>query len=205
MLVFATFLSFATTVVALRVYAPSALAGVGVLGFCPAFFALMLQGMLWCAVSVAMSSVFRHAAAAAFASLILLVGIPRGGWAALLAWAPLGRPAFGEMILDAAAHGATRIVMGIGGSATNDGGAGMLQALGFRLLDAEGKDLPRGGAALARLARIEPSVSQLSFRIACDVTNPLCGARGASAVFGPQKGATPEMVRELDAGLAQLG
>ena len=101
MLVLATFLSFATTVVALRVYAPSALAGVGVLGFCPAFFALMLQGTLWCAVSVAMSSVFRHAAAAAFASLILLVGIPRGGWAALLAWAPLGRPAFGEMLFDA--------------------------------------------------------------------------------------------------------
>ena len=101
MLVFATFISFATMVVALRVYAPSALAGVGVLGFCPAFFALMLQGMLWCAVSVAMSSVFRHAAAAAFASLILLVGIPRGGWAALLAWAPLGRPAFGEMLFDA--------------------------------------------------------------------------------------------------------
>ena len=101
MLAFATILSFASTVVALRVFAPSALAGVGVLGFCPAFLALMLQGMLWCAVAVHMSSVFRHAAAAACASLMLMVGIPRGGWAALLAWSPLGRLAFGEMILDA--------------------------------------------------------------------------------------------------------
>ena len=118
----------------------------------------------------------------------------------------------GEMILDAARHGARRFVVGIGGSATNDGGAGMLQALGFRLLDADGRDLPRGGAALARLAKIEPpsspsnpsNLSNLSFRIACDVTNPLCGANGASAVFGPQKGATPEMVAELDAALAHF-
>ena len=101
MVVVSTFLSFASTVVALRIYAPSALAGVGVLGFCPAFLALMLQSVLWCAVSVAMSSIFRHAAAAACASLLLLIGIPRGGWAALLAWAPQGRTAFGEMILDA--------------------------------------------------------------------------------------------------------
>ena len=101
MTVFATFLSFAATVAVLRVYAPSALAGVGVLGFCPAFLALMLQGILWCAVSVAMSSMFRHAAAAACASLFLLVGIPRGGWAALLALAPQGRTVFGEMPLDA--------------------------------------------------------------------------------------------------------
>ena len=121
----------------------------------------------------------------------------------------------GEMILDAAAHGAARIVMGIGGSATNDGGAGMLQALGFRLLDAEGNDLPRGGAALARLAKVEPpptnsttpslaNFSNLSFRIACDVTNPLCGPKGASAVFGPQKGATPDMVSQLDDALAHF-
>ena len=114
----------------------------------------------------------------------------------------------GEMIRDAAAQGATRVVMGIGGSATNDGGAGMLQALGFRLLDAAGNDLPRGGAALADLARIEPprdgSLAALGFRIACDVTNPLCGPDGASAVFGPQKGATPDMVRRLDAALAHF-
>jgi len=118
----------------------------------------------------------------------------------------------GEMILDAVKNGATKFVIGIGGSATNDGGAGMLQALGFRLLDAEDNDLPRGGAALAKLAKIIPpdsnnqtiKQSNISFRIACDVTNPLCGPNGASAVFGPQKGATPEMVSELDAALANF-
>ena len=120
----------------------------------------------------------------------------------------------GEMILDAVKNGARKFVIGIGGSATNDGGAGMLQALGFRLLDADGHDIPRGGAGLARLAKIEPpeqsnnlnnrTIEQFSFRIACDVTNPLCGPNGASAVFGPQKGATPEMVKELDAALAHF-
>ena len=115
----------------------------------------------------------------------------------------------GEMILDAVRKGALKFVIGIGGSATNDGGAGMLQALGWRLVDAEGAELPRGGGALARLAKILPPAAHplpegVSFRIACDVTNPLCGPRGASAVFGPQKGATPEMVRELDAALAHF-
>ena len=120
----------------------------------------------------------------------------------------------GEMILDAVKNGARKFVIGIGGSATNDGGAGMLQALGFRLLDADGHDIPRGGAGLAKLAKIEPpeqsnnlnnrTIEQFSFRIACDVTNPLCGPNGASAVFGPQKGATPEMVKELDAALANF-
>ena len=116
----------------------------------------------------------------------------------------------GEMILDAVKNGAKKFVIGIGGSATNDGGAGMLQALGFRLLDAEGNDIPRGGAALAKLAKIDPppfdfdSGLRLSFRIACDVKNPLCGPNGASAVFGPQKGATSEMVAQLDAALANF-
>ena len=119
----------------------------------------------------------------------------------------------GEMILDAVRNGAKTFVIGIGGSATNDGGAGMLQALGFRLLDADGNDIPRGGAGLAKLARIEAkakdegeqwNVSSCSFRIACDVKNPLCGPNGASAVFGPQKGATPEMVKELDSALAHF-
>ena len=116
----------------------------------------------------------------------------------------------GEMILDAVGKGAKKFVVGIGGSATNDGGAGMLQALGFRLLDASGADIPRGGAGLAKLARIEipqPLGSQrlaFDFKIACDVKNPLCGPNGASAVFGPQKGATPEMVATLDAALANL-
>ncbi|HEX7737717.1 MAG TPA: glycerate kinase, partial [Ktedonobacteraceae bacterium] len=98
-------------------------------------------------------------------------------------------------------------IIGIGGSATNDGGAGMAQALGARLLDAQGNDLPDGGAALARLARIEtdlldPRLRACTFEVACDVNNPLCGQTGASAVYGPQKGATPEMVAELDAALA---
>lgn len=115
----------------------------------------------------------------------------------------------GQLIRDALNAGARRFVIGIGGSATNDGGAGMLQALGVRLLDATGVDIDRGGAALARLARID--VSRLDARIgacqidvACDVTNPLVGPLGASAVFGPQKGATPEMVRQLDQCLQRL-
>ena len=113
------------------------------------------------------------------------------------------------MIADALSRGCRRFIVGIGGSATNDGGAGMLQALGFRLLDASGAEIPRGGAALAKLARIErgPGMERLAgctFRIACDVTNPLCGANGASAVFGPQKGATPEKVAALDAALARF-
>ena len=114
----------------------------------------------------------------------------------------------GEMILDAVRNGARKFVIGIGGSATNDGGAGMLQALGFRLLDGAGNDVPRGGAGLAQLSKIEPpelsntqTFKLSNFRVACDVTNPLCGPNGASAVFGPQKGATPEMVKELDAAL----
>jgi len=115
----------------------------------------------------------------------------------------------GEMVRDAILQGCRRFIVGIGGSATNDAGAGMLQALGFRLLDADGEDVPRGGAGLARLDRIDraqvmPELSECAFRIACDVTNPLCGENGASAVFGPQKGATPEMVAELDAALAHF-
>ena len=115
----------------------------------------------------------------------------------------------GEMIRDAIEQGCRRFVVGIGGSATNDGGAGMLQALGFRLLDGNGCDIPRGGGGLAALASIDrstaiPELGECVFRIACDVENPLCGERGASAVFGPQKGATPEMVAELDAALAHF-
>lgn len=112
----------------------------------------------------------------------------------------------GEMIADAIAHGARKFIVGIGGSATNDGGAGMLQALGFRLLDAHGEEIAHGGAALSSLAAVDSSgamaeLSQCVFRIACDVVNPLCGENGASAVFGPQKGATPQMVAELDSAL----
>jgi len=113
----------------------------------------------------------------------------------------------GELILAALDAGARRFVLGVGGSATNDGGAGMLQALGVRLLDAAGNDIGPGGAALAHLDRVDvagldPRVRAAEFRIACDVDNPLVGPRGASFVFGPQKGATPAMVEQLDAALA---
>ncbi len=112
----------------------------------------------------------------------------------------------GELMKAALDAGLRKLVIGIGGSATNDGGTGMARALGARFLDAEGRDLPEGGAALARLARIELAgldhrLAEASVLVACDVDNPLCGPRGASAVYGPQKGATPEMVAELDAAL----
>ena len=115
----------------------------------------------------------------------------------------------GELIRAALDAGARRFILGIGGSATNDGGAGMVQALGARLLDAEGRELDGSGGDLARLARIDVSaldarLAACRIEVACDVDNPLTGARGASAVFGPQKGATPEMVQALDANLARL-
>jgi glycerate kinase len=113
----------------------------------------------------------------------------------------------GQVIAAALDAGCRRVIVGMGGSATNDGGAGMAQALGARLLDDAGQDLPSGGAALTRLARIDvsgldPRVREAELLAATDVLNPLCGPQGASAVYGPQKGATPEMVRELDAALA---
>jgi glycerate kinase len=113
----------------------------------------------------------------------------------------------GELIKSALERGCRRFIIGIGGSATNDGGAGVAQALGVRLLGAQGQELPFGGAALANLARIDRSnldarLAGAEVNLACDVDNPLCGAHGASAVYGPQKGATPEMVVRLDAALA---
>lgn len=112
----------------------------------------------------------------------------------------------GELIRQALDAGATRIILGLGGSATNDGGAGLMQALGLRLLDADGRELPPGGAALADLARIDRSgldsrLAHVRFEVAADVDNPLCGPRGASHVFGPQKGASPAQVEQLDAAL----
>jgi glycerate kinase len=112
----------------------------------------------------------------------------------------------GELMKTALDAGLRKLVIGIGGSATNDGGTGMARALGVRFLDAQDCDLPEGGAALARLARIDlsgldPRLLEASILVACDVDNPLCGSRGASAVYGPQKGATPDMVEELDAAL----
>jgi len=113
----------------------------------------------------------------------------------------------GELIRAALDAGCHKLIIGIGGSATNDGGAGMAQALGARLLDERGEELPRGGAALAKLSRID--ISGLDGRLtkcevvtACDVTNPLCGKQGASRVYGPQKGATERMCQQLDEALA---
>ena len=116
---------------------------------------------------------------------------------------------FGQLLQAVRRAGASGVIAGIGGSATNDGGAGMAQALGYRLLDASGHDLPRGGAALARLERIDAAGFDrgwltMRVEVACDVTNPLTGPQGASAVYGPQKGADHAMVRELDAALARL-
>ncbi len=115
----------------------------------------------------------------------------------------------GELMVHALDAGARRIVLALGGSATNDGGAGMLQALGVRLLDAGGTDLDPGGAALARLARIDtsglhPRAREVNIEVAADVNNPLCGPNGASAIFGPQKGASTADVRQLDAALAHF-
>jgi len=115
----------------------------------------------------------------------------------------------GELVRAALDRGVRSLILAIGGSATNDAGAGLAQALGVRLLDADGRDLPDGGAALARLDRIDvsdadPRLASLTIRVACDVDNPLCGPVGASAVYGPQKGATPAMVAELDAALAHF-
>ncbi|KRL88099.1 glycerate kinase [Lacticaseibacillus pantheris DSM 15945 = JCM 12539 = NBRC 106106] len=112
----------------------------------------------------------------------------------------------GELIRAALGKGVSKIILGIGGSATNDGGAGMAQAIGIHLRDARGQELPYGGAALANLATVDvserdPRLADVELLIASDVTNPLVGDTGASAVFGPQKGATPDMVATLDAAL----
>lgn len=114
----------------------------------------------------------------------------------------------GEVIRDAVSKGCRRFVIGIGGSATNDGGIGMLQALGFGCLNREGRQVAPGAKGLEELAAVTagnvfPELAECRFRIACDVTNPLCGPSGSSAVYGPQKGATPEMIRLMDRGLAR--
>ncbi len=115
----------------------------------------------------------------------------------------------GEMIRDATEHGCRKFIVGIGGSATNDGGAGMLRALGFGLLNSRGEQIPRGAAGLAELVRITdenvlPELSECSFRIACDVANPLCGENGCSAVFATQKGAKPADIPVMDGWLARF-
>lgn len=109
----------------------------------------------------------------------------------------------GEVIKDAIAKGCRRFIVGIGGSATNDGGVGMLQALGYGFLDKEGKQVPFGARGLEVLEEITdeyvlPELAECEFRVACDVTNILCGENGCSAVYGPQKGATPSMIMQMD-------
>ena len=113
----------------------------------------------------------------------------------------------GEVIKDAITNGCRHFIVGIGGSATNDGGIGMLQALGYGMLDKDGNQVTFGAKGIKEVVTITddqviPELKECTFRIACDVTNPLCGERGCSAVYGPQKGATPEMVKEMDAWLA---
>ncbi|MDG5496016.1 glycerate kinase [Niveispirillum sp. BGYR6] len=115
----------------------------------------------------------------------------------------------GQLIRDVLDQGARHLIIGIGGSATNDGGAGMAQALGIRLLDAEDRDLPFGGGALTRLARLDMTgldarLQACRVEVACDVDNPLIGPQGASAIFAPQKGADAAMVQRLDAALSHL-
>ena len=115
----------------------------------------------------------------------------------------------GELVLAALEEGCTRLIVGLGGSATCDGGAGMAQALGVKLLSADGGELRRGAAALMSLERIDlagrdPRLDQATIYAASDVTNPLCGPDGAAAVYGPQKGASPQMVAMLDKALARL-
>lgn len=112
----------------------------------------------------------------------------------------------GELITAALDYGIKQIIIGIGGSATNDGGTGMAKALGIKLLDSDGNEIADGGGALANIAaidvsNIDPRLASVCIEVACDVDNPLTGPRGASSIFGPQKGATPEMVRLLDGNL----
>ncbi|MFA7894269.1 glycerate kinase [Pseudomonas putida] len=115
----------------------------------------------------------------------------------------------GELVAAALDAGAQRVVLAIGGSATNDAGSGMLRALGLRLLDADNQPLAEGGLALADLARIDASeldarLAHVQFEVAADVDNPLCGPQGASAIFGPQKGASPQQVQALDQALGHF-
>ena len=114
----------------------------------------------------------------------------------------------GEMIAHAADRGCRDFIIGIGGSATNDGGVGMLQALGYAFLREDGTPISHGAAGLSELVLIDasdamPALKECRFRIACDVTNPMCGENGCSAVFAPQKGATPAMIREMDRNLSR--
>lgn len=140
---------------------------------------------------------------AAASGLPLLTAEERNPWAT----STLGT---GEMIMDAIARGCRKFLVGIGGSATNDAGVGMLQAMGFRFYDANGELITQGcGGVLGSIARIDDSlvsaaVKESQFTVACDVDTPFCGPEGAAPVFAPQKGADAEMVKRLDEGMASL-
>lgn len=115
----------------------------------------------------------------------------------------------GELILAALNAGCRKFILGLGGSATNDGGAGMAQALGVRLVDKDGNELPQGGVYLSQLqsidmSHLDPRIKESVFIAACDVTNPLLGKKGASYIYGPQKGATPQMVEQLECALSHF-
>jgi glycerate kinase len=115
----------------------------------------------------------------------------------------------GEMIRHAIGKGCRNFIIGIGGSATNDGGIGMLKALGYSFLDENGQDIGEGGQALSKVMSIDsshicPELSECNFQVACDVNNPLCGSNGATYIYGPQKGVTEEMKEELDRGMAHF-
>lgn len=115
----------------------------------------------------------------------------------------------GELIADAIEKGCRKFIVGIGGSATNDGGIGMLQALGFAFLDKDGKQVAYGAKGLENIVEIRTdnaleALKECSFCVACDVKNPLCGENGCSAIYGPQKGATPEMIRDMDVWLGNF-
>ncbi|MGH3952364.1 MAG: glycerate kinase, partial [Pseudonocardiaceae bacterium] len=154
------------------------------------------------------TTVYAERARVAVVELADVSGLARlpGGELAPLSASSVGT---GEVIRAALDAGCRTIVLGLGGSACTDGGAGMLQALGVRLTDVDGNELPPGGAALDRLNRVDitglhPDVADAEIVVASDVDNPLLGPHGAAAVYGPQKGATPEQVRLLDAALSRL-
>ncbi len=147
----------------------------------------------------------RHTAVLEMAAASGLVLVPHGRRNPLIATTR----GTGELVVAAMDLGVRSIIVGIGGSATNDGGAGLAQALGALLLDKDGEELPPGGLPLSRLRRIDatsldPRLARTEIRVACDVANPLCGPSGASAVYGPQKGATPETIVQLDAALCHF-
>ncbi|MGF9650473.1 glycerate kinase [Pseudarthrobacter oxydans] len=146
---------------------------------------------------------------AAASGLALVPEVLRGGAPGSASAATATSLGTGQLITAALDAGCNRIILGVGGSANTDGGAGVLQGLGARFLDAKGNDIPPGGAALARLDRIdfsgfEPRLKDTRFVLASDVDNPLLGAQGAAAIFGPQKGATQQDVDMLDAALARF-